>query len=410
MKTELKMTVKEADKYALMKQIASQKITIIKASQEMGISYRHARRLWSRYQREGPKGLVSQRKGQPSNNRIAEEVKEKVIVLLREKYADYGPTLAKEKLQDKHSYCLSKETVRRIMMREGLWKAKKKKKQKVYARRTRRSQVGELVQIDGSYEYWFEDRGAKCCLLVFVDDATSQIMAMRFCQTETTDDYFATLKAYILRNGRPKAFYSDKHSIFRVNMKGCQDRKTTFHRAVKELEIELICAHSPQAKGRVERANGVLQDRLIKELREENISSMAEGNAYLEKFRKAYNKRFGKEPADQKDAHRRLLPSHHLDKILLEKSRRTIAKDLSFSYRSELYQIESPYRNRLPGKLVDIYEKNGKIEYLGINGKKLEYKKWKEKAIERPKTIDVKELEVLWTTRKRKQKRYHPWR
>ncbi|NGX38456.1 MAG: hypothetical protein K1000chlam2_01630 [Chlamydiae bacterium] len=409
MEQELKMTVQEADKYALMKQIGSKKTSIKEASQIMGISYRQARRLWQRYQREGPTGLISKRRGKPSNNQIASDMKEKVLSLIKSKYADYGPTLVREKLHEKHSLILAKETIRQIMIQGGVWKAKKKKNQKVYARRTRRSCLGELVQIDGSYHDWFEDRGEKCCLLVFVDDATSQIMAMRFCRTETTDDYFATLREYLLRCGRPKAFYSDKHSIFRVNMKGCQG-KTTFHRALKELDIELICAHSPQAKGRVERANGVLQDRLIKELREENISSQEGGNAYLEKYRKKYNKKFGKEPASPQNAHRKLLPSHKLDEILLEKSKRVIAKDLSFSYGNKIYQIDSPYRNRLPGKHVDIYEKSGKIKYVGVAGKRVEYKKWKEKIIESPKTVDTKELESMWITRKRKPRKHHPWR
>jgi len=250
MKTELKMTVMEADKYALMKQIESKKTTITEASRIMGVSYRQARRIWYRYQREGPKGLISKRKGKPSNNRIFVDVREKAIALINEKYADYGPTLTAEKLYEKHSLSLSRETVRQIMIREGVWRAKKKKQKKVFARRTRRAQIGALVQIDGSYEYWFEDRAKKCCLLVFVDDATSQIMTMRFCRTETVDDYFEALKDYLLKYGRPEAFYSDKHSIFRVNLKGCERNITSFHGALKELGIELICAHSPQAKGK----------------------------------------------------------------------------------------------------------------------------------------------------------------
>ena len=410
MKTELTMTVKEADRYSVIKQVEDQKITIKEASLEMGVSYRQARRIWSCYQREGPKGLISKRKGKPSNHQIACSLKEKAMKLVKEKYADYGPTLAAEKLQEKHCLNLSKETLRQLMIQEGLWKAKKKKNQKVYARRTRRSCIGELVQIDGSYEYWFEGRAEKCCLLVFVDDATSQIMAMRFCQTETTDDYFEIVKGYLKRHGRPRAFYSDKHSVFRVNMKGCESNKTSFHRALKELGIELICAHSPQAKGRVERANGILQDRLIKELREEGISSTDEGNAYLEIFRKKYNKKFGKEPADTKNTHRALLPSHNLDEILLEKRKRVVSKDLSFSYGNEIYQIESNNRNRLWRKKIDVYEKHGEIKYIALTGEKLKYKKWKEREIESPKTIDVKDLEVLWPTKKRKPGRYHPWK
>ena len=213
MKTELTMTLKEADRYALMQQIESQKITIKEASHVLGISYRQARRLWRCYQREGPKGLVSKRKGKPSNHRMACGVKEKAMGLVKEKYADYGPTLATEKLEEKHSLILSRETLRKLMIQEGLWKAKKEKKRKAHPRRTRRSRVGELVQIDGSYHEWFEDRAEKCCLLVCVDDATSQIMYMRFCETETTNDYFDIVRDYLNQYGRPKAFYSSDCSL-----------------------------------------------------------------------------------------------------------------------------------------------------------------------------------------------------
>ena len=193
-------------------------------------------------------------------------------------------------------------------------------------------------------------------------------------------------------------------------MKGCEGNNTSFHRALKELDIELICAHSPQAKGRVERANGILQDRLIKELREEGISSIAEGNAYLEIFRKKYNQKFGKEPADRKNAHRELLRSHNPDMILLEKSQRVISKDLSFSYKTTLYQIDSNYRNRLSGKRIDIYEKNGVIQYAGIDGNPLKIKKWQEKVIRSPQVLDAKGLEMLWPAKARKPGKYHPWR
>jgi len=410
METELAMTIKEADRYSIMNQIRTRKLKIKEASHVLGISYRQARRLWQRYKKEGPKGLISKRKGRPSNHQMACGIKEKALTLVTEKYADYGPTLAAEKLHEKHSLILSKETLRQLMIQEGLWKAKKEKKRKAHPRRTRRSCMGELVQIDGSYHRWFEDRAEKCCLLVCVDDATSQIMYMRFCKTESTDDYFETVRAYLREHGRPKAFYSDKHSIFRVNMKGREENDTSFHRALKELDIELICAHSPQAKGRVERANGVLQDRLIKELREEGISSIEEGNAYLETFRKKYNQKFGKEPADEKDVHRALLPSHNLDMILVEKSQRVISKDLSFSYKTVLYQIDSSYRNRLSGKLIDIHEKNGELKFTGINGKPLKIKIWQEKVVKGPKVLDAKGLEMLWHSKPKKPGKHHPWR
>lgn len=237
-------------------------------------------------------------------------------------------------------------------------------------------------------------------------------MALRFCRAETIEDYFELIKAYLQRYGRPKAFYSDRHSIFRVNRKEQEagNYRTAFHEVLKKLDIELICAHSPQAKGQVERANEVLQDRLIKELREQGISSIEEGNAYLEMFRQRYNKKFGKEPADFKNMHRCMLQSHNLDEILLEKKERIISKDLSFSYQNEIYQIESAYKHRLQGKQIEIYEKHGEIKMVLWNGEKLEYKKWRETACQPAKIVDTKELEVLWPTKKRRPERNHPWR
>lgn len=412
METELKMSIKEADRYAVMKQIEMGKTPIVKASLQLGLTYRQTRRLWKNYQREGPQGLVSKRIGKLSNHQLPKGVKEKAMRWVTEKYADYGPTLAKEKLEEKHSLKISKETLRQLMIQEGLWRPKKKKEKKVYSRRTRRSCKGELNQIDGSYEYWFEDRANKCCLLVSVDDATSELMALKFCKVETTDDYFELVKDYLYKYGRPMAFYSDKHSIFRVSRKTLEpgERLSSLHKALKKLQIELICAHSPQAKGRVERANGILQDRLIKELREQKISSIREGNAYLETFRQKYNKKFGKKPAKDKDAHRALLPSQDLDGLLIEKKERKVSKDLSFSYGNEVYQLDGKLYNRLGGKRIEVYEKRGKIKYVEFNGKKIGYKKWKEKAFQPEEIRDAKELEVLWATRKRKPGKYHPWR
>ncbi len=411
MKMEPKMTLKEADRYAIMKEVESGKITLVKASEELKSSYRHTRRIWQRYQREGPKGLISRRKGRPSNHQLGREIRTQALKLIRKKYFDYGPTLAAEKLEEKDGIKLSKETVRMLMIQEGLWKPKKKQEQKVHARRTRRSCYGELVQIDGSYEYWFEERGEKCCLLVAVDDATSEILHMKFCRWETTEDYFSLIEEYIEKHGRPKAYYSDKHGIFRINAKESRREQTTLGEGLKNLGIELICAHSPQAKGRVERANGTLQDRLIKELREERISTIKNGNRYLEKYRRKYNKKFGKKAASPEDAHRPLLPSQKLEEIFVEKTKRTVSKDLSFSYKNEIYQIESNYKHRLWGKRIEIHERNGKIKNVLLEGKKLNYKKWKEQETVVQQTIDVKELEVLWATRKRKKpSRHHVWR
>jgi hypothetical protein len=412
METELRMTLKEADRLSVMKRLEDKEINLKRASEELSLSYKQAYRLRLRYQKEGPLGLISRMRGRASNHRLPDGLIKKALSLIREKYADYGPTLVKEKLEEKYNLRFAKETLRQLMIKEGIWKAKKAKDRKVHPRRTRRSRIGELEQIDGSYEYWFEDRGEKCCLLVCVDDATSSLMELRFCKTETTQDYLQFVRAYVEQYGRPLAFYSDKHSVFRVNNKKNWEGifSTKFQKALKQLGIELICAHSPQAKGRVERANGVLQDRLIKELREMNISTMEEGNKFLEEFRLKYNKKFAVEPANSANAHRKLLPNQNLEHLCMIEEERILSRDLSFQYKTDLYQIDSEYKHRLYGKRVQIYELNGKIEKVLQNGKELKCSKWREKLNEPTKILDIKELETFWPVICKKPRKQHPWR
>lgn len=409
---EPKMTLKEVDRLEIIRRYERKEISLIKASEEIGLSYKQTKRIWKAYQKKGPKGLISKKRGKPSNNQLSDELKKKALEIIKERYFDYGPTLVKEKLEEKHELRLSKETIRQLMIKEGLWEAKKAKKRKIYARRTRRSRYGELQQIDGSYEYWFEDRAEKCCLLVCVDDATSALTALKFCQTETTEDYLNLLRMYIQKHGRPKAFYSDKHSVFRVNNKKSTTGSfsTRFGDILKELDIELICAHSPQAKGRVERANGVLQDRLIKELREKGISSIEEGNAYLEEFRLLYNTKFAVEAVNTEDAHREVQMSHLQEGFWMQREKRVLSKDLSFQYKTEIYQIKSLHKYHLIGKVVDVYEQNEEVQMIKQNGEELEFEKWREKVCEPARIVDVKELESKWMPQKRKPSRRHPWR
>src|ERR1700730_6424614 len=366
------------------------------------------KRIWKRYKRLGPMGIVSLRKGKPNCRRFSDEFRENTLALIRGRYSDYGPTLVSEKLKEKHGIELSKEMIRRLMIADGLRDAKKKKQYKVHPRRTRRSQVGELLQIDGSYEYWFEERGEKCCLIVFVDDATSGIPLMRFCRAETTEDYLKMFRIYLERYGRPLAVYSDKHSIFRVTRKEQREEgkwSTRFHDVLRELDIELICANSPQAKGRVERANGILQDRLIKEMREQGINSIEEGNAFLDEYARKYNKKFTKPPANLENAHRSVLLSHKLEQLFMLKETRILSKDISFQYKNEIYQIETERRHSLHGK-VDVFESEGKVVMILKEGKPLKYRKWKEKLAEPTLVIDTKELEIIWPEKKRRK----PWR
>ena len=220
-------------------------------------------------------------------------------------YADFGPTLAAEKLGERHDLRVSRETLRGWMRQAGIWLPRAERK-RIQQPRHRREHFGELIQIDGSEHRWFEDRAAPCTLLVFIDDATSRLMELRFVPSESTFAYFEALKSYLQRHGRPVAFYSDKHSIFRVSKEDAAsgDGMTQFGRALSELNIEILCANTSQAKGRVERAHHTLQDRLVKELRLAGISTIEAANAFLPAFVQTYNGRFAKPPARDRDLHR----------------------------------------------------------------------------------------------------------
>jgi hypothetical protein len=234
--------------------------------------------------------------------------------------------------------------VRRLMIAEGVWKPKRAKKPAVHQMRERRACLGELVQIDGSDHDWFEGRAPRCNLLVYIDDATGQLLELWFVPEETTFAYFAASRHYFERYGKPVAFYSDKHGIFRVNQEqtsGLSAGITQFGRAMQELDIQIICANSPQAKGRVERANQTLQDRLVKELRLQDISDIDTANAFLPQFREDFNRHFAVQPRSSHDAHRPLLKTENLDLILTRQKTGTLSKNLTVQSNRVIYQIQS---------------------------------------------------------------------
>jgi hypothetical protein len=269
---------------------------------------------------------------------------QRALDLIKEKYEDFGPTLAHEKLTEVHGIQLSKESVRRIMIEERIWKPKKVRKLVLHPMRERRACFGELVQIDGSEHAWFEDRGSMCTLLVYIDDATGQLLELLFVPEESFFAYCEASRHYFERCGKPLAFYNDKHSIFRVNQEqtlGKGPGITQFERAMQELDIQILCANSPQAKGRIERANQTLQDRLVKEMRLWGISDMQAGNAYLPEFREEYNRRFAVLPRSNHDAHRPLLPTDNLDRILTRQETRILSKNLTIQYHKVIYQIQT---------------------------------------------------------------------
>jgi transposase len=342
------------------------------AAQLLGRSERQVWRLLKAFRAEGAAGLVSKKRGRPSNRRTAALVRTAALWIIRQNYADFGPTLAAEKLAAEHGFAFSSETVRKWMIEDGLWLDRKQRQKRVHQPRPRRDCVGELVQVDGSEHWWFEDRGPQCTLLVFVDDATSRLMHLQFVESESTFAYFQAARAYLEAWGKPIALYSDKHGVFRVNHPGALggDGMTQFGRALHALNIDIICANSSPAKGRVERANKTLQDRLVKELRLAGATTLAEGNALLPGFMADYNARFAKAPANSKDLHRRLGPGDDLDDAFAWKEERTLSRALTLQYDKILFILEpsEPAKAAIGKRVTVVDYPDGRlsIRYKGV--------------------------------------------
>ncbi|HCE17903.1 MAG TPA: ISNCY family transposase [Anaerolinea thermolimosa] len=392
----LAMSKEEITRLETMQRIKDKRLTQGEAARILGLSVRQIKRLYRAYKGEGAAGLVSRRRGKPSNHRLDGGTRQKALDLLYERYADFGPTLAHEKLSERHQLRLSRESVRKLMIAEGLWKPRRGKKAPVHQMRERRACLGELVQIDGSDHAWFEERGPQCTLLVFIDDATGQLMELWFVPDETFFAYCEATRHYLERYGKPLAFYSDRHGIFRVNQPrplATTSGLTQFGRAMQELEIQILCASTPQAKGRIERANQTLQDRLVKELRLRGISDMATANAFLPEFREDFNRRFAVAPRSHHNAHRPLLPAENLDLILSHQETRTLSKNLTLQFKHMIYQIQSERPDyALRNARVTVCETpQGEVTILYKN-QPLPYSLY-QKAIRQADIVDTKSLD-----------------
>jgi hypothetical protein len=370
------MSMREVDRMKVIQAVADVHLARWRAAERLGVSARHVRRLVLRLLEDGPSGLVSRKRGRSSNRQLPPGLESRVRGLVRDSYADFGPTLAAEKLRERHGIDISSACVRRIMIDAGFWVPRKLRPPKVHQPRNRRACLGELVQIDGSDHHWFEDRAAACTLLVYVDDATGRLMQLLFVPTESTPAYFAATRAYIERHGKPMAFYSDKAGVFRVNRQENAEGRgyTQFGRALFELNIDILCANTSQAKGRVERMNGTLQDRLVKELRLREISSMEAANAYAPAFMADFNARFAKVPRSDFDAHRPLRGDEDLERIFSWREWRKVSQSLTLQYAKVMYLIEDlPEHRRLIHRYIEVAEyPDGRVE-LWADGAALPY-------------------------------------
>lgn len=360
------MSERDLQRIEILSKVVAGRMTMVSAAYVLDLSERQVRRLVQRIRTGGAASIRHKAIGRPSNNRISDGVRDYAMTLVRERYADFGPTLATEKLAERDGLRVSRETVRNWMEDAGLWLSRKQRRT-FHQPRLRREGYGELVQIDGSEHRWFEDRGPPCSLLVFVDDATGRLMQLRFVRLESAFTYFEALKLYLQAHGAPVAFYSDKHSVFRVAKKDAKGGlgMTQFGRALCELNIEILCANSSQAKGRVEQMNRTLQDRLVKELRLSGIDSMEAGNAFLPGLMEDYNARFAIIPAQPDNLHRVLnLAPDRLTEILCKREQRYVGSQLTFSFERKRIMLEETEVTRgLVGRYVETYAyADGRLE------------------------------------------------
>ena len=361
----LTMSDREIDRAEWMLRIRERRATQAQVAEHLGLTLRHVERLYRAYKAHGAAALVSKKRGRPSPRRLPDAARVTALGLVRSLYADFRPTLAREKLVEVHKLTVSVETLRKWMIADGLWLPRAARRARPHPPRYRRPCLGELVQIDGCDHEWFEERAPRCTLLVFVDDATGRLMHLRFAEVESTFEYFEATRGYVTEHGRPVAFYSDKAGVFRVNAKQPKggDRSTQFSRALAELNIDILCANTPQAKGRVERAHQTLQDRLVKELRLRTISTADDANAFAPEFMADYNRRFAREPGSPHNAHRPLRPRDDLSEVLRWKEKRKMTSNLTVHFQRTLYIVDSsPAALAARGQIVEVHEvKDGTV-------------------------------------------------
>jgi transposase len=377
----ISMSRRERHRLEAFARVRRGEITLVKASELLGLSYRQAKRSFGRYREEGDKGLVHRLRGRPSNRQANAKQKRRVLSLYEKKYSDYGPTLAAECLEAEDEVEVAVETLRQWLLSAGLWR-KQRRRRPYRQRRARKEYFGELVQMDGSHHDWFEGRRGWAVLMVLIDDATSEVFAW-FSEEETTIAAMEAFRGYVKCYGLPRALYVDRDSIYRCgreatiaeNLAG-NEPTTQFGRSMEELDVAIIMAHSPQAKGRVERVHGTLQDRLVKALRRAKISDLAAANRFLnEKFLAAFNRRFAKRAAQPSNLHRRVPRGLDLERVLSIRESRMVQNDWTLRFANRWFQLAAIHQKlALAGRTVTVSQRlDGRLELL-YGGRELSYR------------------------------------
>lgn len=376
------MTQKDLNRYQVIKNLIARLINGTEAAKQLSLSVRQTKRLKNRVIKEGAKGILHKSRGRESNNKTDPDLWNEAKELIQTNYPDFGPTFAHEKLVEIHKLEIGKGTARNIMIKEKIWTPKKRKKNKQYrCQRERKPNFGEMIQFDGCYHFWFENRGEEYCLLSGIDDATSKPVKLKIGKSESVLEVFDYWKEYIKQYGKPVAIYLDKYSTYKINHKNAKDNRellTQFQRACNELGIELITAHSPQAKGRVERPFSTFQDRLVKDMRLQNISTAEDANKFLENFwAEDYGKRFAVRPKSKVDLHRKLTAaeSANLDAIFSIHSTRQVKNDFTIQFKNHWYQLskEQPATVRRQEKVLIEERLDGSLA-IRLRGKYLNFK------------------------------------
>jgi hypothetical protein len=376
----------ELKRLYVIRRVLERVIKQVEAAEILSLSGRQIRRIVKRIRSEGDRGAVHKSRGRPSNRGIPPKIKDRVIRLYRAQYKDFGPTLASEKLLERERIEISDETLRRWLIEAGDWK-KSRKRGRHRQWRERKHHYGEMVQMDGSHHAWFEDRGGPCVLMSYIDDATGEAFG-RFYEYEGTIPAMDSFKRYIKKNGLPMRVYLDKHSTYKSTAKPTIEDElndvgplSEFERALRELGVEVSHAHSPQAKGRIERLFRTLQDRLVKEMRLRGIRTIEEGNPFLEEYLPLYNKRFSVRPKEKDDLHRPLVKGVDLDAILCIKTERALRNDFTVAHDRKLYQIAEMIKaskvmvqDRIDGSMIMIH-KGRALRFKEITERPLREKK-----------------------------------
>src|ERR1035437_2965362 len=345
-------TPREEEKLEVIYAALANKITNGQAAAMLDISSRQVKRLKNKVREQGPAAVIYRLKGKQSNHHIEEAIKQKVLAVIKEQYTDFKPSFAAEKLAENYGIVVSYQTTRRWMTKIGLWKPRKQKQSNYHSWRPRKDYYGELQQFDGSYHHWFENRYCdndgnpiEVCLLASIDDATGKITKAVFAANEGVEAVMTFWMEYIQEQGKPLAIYLDKFSTYKINHKAAVDNKelmTQFQRAMQSLGIQLITAHSPQAKGRVERLFGTLQDRLVKELRLAGVNTPKMGNSFLkEVFLPKFNNRFTVPPRKEGDVHRSLskINKKNINRIFSVQATRRVNNDFTIQFKNNWYQL-----------------------------------------------------------------------